>query len=69
MTTGLEFAFHNPIQDRPFWGLLRNVLSKKAPLPKICHIYPTMMKIGAVIPSLKKIQKIYESRDTLFEFC
>ena len=69
MTTGLEFAFHNPIQDRPFWGLLRNVLFKKAPIPKICDIYPTMIKIGAVIPSLKKIQKIYKSRDTLFEFC
>ena len=37
---------------------------KKAPLPKICHTYPTMMKLGTVIPYLKKIQKIYESRDT-----
>ena len=36
----------------------------KAPLPKICHTYPTMMKLGTVIPYLKKIQKIYESRDT-----
>ena len=34
------------------------------PLPKICHTYPTMMKLGTVIPYLKKIQKIYESRDT-----
>ena len=33
-------------------------------LPKICHTYPTMMKLGTVIPYLKKIQKIYESRDT-----
>ena len=34
---------------------------KKAfPLPKICHTYPTMMKLGAVIPYLKKIQKIYK---------
>ena len=40
-----------------------------APLPKICHTYPTMMKLGRVIPYLKKIQKIYESRDTLLEFC
>ena len=30
---------------------------KSPPLPKICHIYPTMMKIGTVIPSLKKIQE------------
>ena len=42
---------------------------KKAPLPKICHTYPTMMKLGTVIPYLKKIQKIYESRDTPLEFC
>ena len=38
-------------------------------LPKICHTYPTMMKLGAVIPYLKKIQKIYESRDTPPDFC
>ena len=35
--------------------------SKRSPLPKICHTYPTMMKVGAVIPYLKKIQKMYES--------
>ena len=40
-----------------------------APLPKICHTYPTMMKLGTVIPYPKKIQKIYESRDTPLEFC
>ena len=38
------------------------------PLPKICHIYPIMMKLGTVIPYPKKIQKIYESRDTPREF-
>ena len=43
--------------------------AKKAPLPKIWHTYPTMMKLGTVIPYLKKIQKLYESRDTSFEFC
>ena len=32
-------------------------------LPKICHRYLTMMKIGAVIPYLKKIQQIYKPRD------
>ena len=31
---------------------------KKPLLPNICHTYPTMMKRGTVIPSLKKIQKI-----------
>ena len=37
---------------------------EKPPLPKICHTYPTMIKLGTVIPYPKKIQKIYESRDT-----
>ena len=31
--------------------------TKKAPLPKICLTYPTMIKIGAVIPYLKKTPK------------
>ena len=38
--------------------------AKKATLPKICHTYPTIMKLGTVIPYLKKFQKLYESRDT-----
>ena len=42
---------------------------KKAPLPKICHTYPAMMKLGTVIPYLRKIQKMYKSRDTFLEFC
>ena len=42
---------------------------KKAPLPKTCHIYLAMIKLGTVIPYLKKIQKIYESLDTPLEFC
>ena len=42
---------------------------KGRPLPKICHTYPIMMKLGTVIPYLKKIQKIYQSRDTHPEFC
>ena len=29
---------------------------KKAPLSKICHTYPTMMKLGTVIPYLKDIK-------------
>ena len=27
------------------------------PFPKICHTFPTMMKLGTVVPYLKKIQK------------
>ena len=43
--------------------------AKRPLLPKICHTYPTMKKLGTVIPYLKKIRKIYESRDTTSEFC
>ena len=35
---------------------------KKAPFPKICHTYPTIMKLGRVIPYLKKFQKLFESQ-------
>ena len=42
---------------------------KKVPLPKICHAHPTMMKLGRVIPYLKKSQKIYELCDTPLELC
>ena len=43
--------------------------AKRLLLPKICHTYPTMMKLGTVIPCLKKIQKVYKSRDTPLELC
>ena len=44
--------------------------SQKGPsLPKISHTYSTMMKLDTDIPYLKKIQKIYESRDTPPDFC
>ena len=33
--------------------------AKRPPLPKICHTYPTMMKLCTVMPYLKKIQKLY----------
>ena len=41
---------------------------QKGPFPKVCHTYPTMMKLGTVIAYLKKIQKIYESCDIPLEF-
>ena len=41
----------------------------KGPFPKICQTYPTMMKLGTVIPYLKKIQKVCKSCDPLLEFC
>ena len=59
----------NPIQDKHFRGCSRMVAPNRLPLPKICHTYPTMMKLGAVIPYPKKMQKIFKSRDTPLEFC
>ena len=50
-------------------GLLTDGGGKKAPLSRICHKYPTMMKLGTLIPNLKKVQKIYKSRVTPLEFC
>ena len=41
---------------------------KKVSLPKICHTYPEVMKLGKVIPCLDKIKKIYESSDTHLDF-
>ena len=61
--------FINPIQYGPFWDCSSTGRSQKAPLPKICHTYPTMTKVDTVIPCLKKNQKPYKSRDTLLELC
>ena len=57
----------NHIKGWAFLGLLTDGRGAKrlTPLFKICHTYPTtMMKLGTVIPYLKKIQKIYKSFDT-----
>ena len=43
------------------WGGERG---KKTLLLNICHTYPAMMKLGTVIPYLKEIKKMYESRNT-----
>ena len=68
VTSGAIFTV-NPVQDGPFRGCSWMGGGKKAPLPKICHTYPTMMKPGTFIPYLKKIQKICKSHDTPLEFC
>ena len=39
------------------------------PLPKIRHTNPTMMKLGTVMSYLRKIQKMYKSRDAPLGFC
>ena len=46
----------NPIQDWHFRGcspIGGGGAQKGPPLRKICRTYPTMMKLGAVIPYLK----------------
>ena len=44
--------------DAHGWG------AKWSSFLKTCHTYPTMIKIGTVMTYPKKIQKIYELRDT-----
>ena len=58
-------------KNRTYLILLNSLNPTKdgLPLRKICHTYPTMMKLGTVIPYLRKIQKIYKSRDISLEFC
>ena len=72
MFSGSFICSLNPIQDELFRGCSRmrgGGGAQKDPLPKICQTYPAMFKLGAVIPYPKKIQKIYESRDTPLELC
>ena len=52
-----------------FIGAAHGGGSKKSPLSKICHTYLTMMKLGTVIPYLKKIQKTYKSSGASLESC
>ena len=33
---------------------------QKSLLPKICHIYPAMMKLGTITLYLKKVQKLFD---------
>ena len=40
----------NPVQDGPFWGCSRMREAKRPLLIKICHTYPTMMKLGTLTP-------------------
>ena len=58
----------NPIQGGPFRHCSRMGI-KKEPLPKICHTYPTTIKLGTVLPDLKKIQNLHKLRDAPFNFC
>ena len=58
----------NPIQDGPFRSCSRMRGPGRPSLSKICYTYPAIMGLGRAIPCLKKLEKIYESHDTSFEF-
>ena len=69
LTTRLSILFVclNPFQDEPFRGCsrMRGRGSKGPPsLKSVTH--PAQIKL---IPYLKKIQKIYDLRDTSLDFC
>ena len=61
------------VQDGLSWGCSRmggeGAKRPPPPFPKIFHTYPTMMKLGQVIPDPKKSKKIYGSCDTSLDFC
>ena len=44
-------------------------LAKEVPLPKTCHTHQAIIKLGTVKTYLKKIQKVYKSRDVPLEVC
>ena len=61
-----ESQIFNPISDEHFQRC--SWMGEKGLYTKICHIYPTMMKLGTVIPYLRKTRKTYKSSDTV-ELC
>ena len=53
MGSDITAILPNPIQDGSFRGCSRMVgAAKRLPLPKICHRYPKIMKLGTVVPYL-----------------
>ena len=67
----INISFVNHIQVGSFRGCSWIGVQKCSlpSLPKICHTYPTMMKLSAIIPYLTKIQNIFKLRDTPIKFC
>ena len=65
-----EFVLANNVLSLFRMGLFGAAYGwREVPLTKICHACPIVMKIGTVIPYLKRIQNIYKSDDTTLEFC
>ena len=58
--SNIDISNINPIQNGLFRGCSRirggggGLGGERLPLPKICPTYPTMMKLGTVIPYLKE---------------
>ena len=46
------------MQNGSFGGCSRMGGGQQGHLPKTCHTYSTLKKLGTVIPYLKKVQKI-----------
>ena len=61
-----DVSFFNPIQDGLFSGLLTDGGGGGGGGGAF---WPTMMKLGTVVPYLRKIQKMYKSRATFFDSC
>ena len=65
------FSVHH-IHIGSFWACSRIGVQKCPPpptVPKICHTYPTTMKLNTAIPYLTKIQNIHKARETPNKFC
>ena len=68
LTRTLQFVYLlQPYSGWVFLGMPTD--EGEAKLPKIFHVYLTMMKLGTFMPYLKKTPKIYKSRDTHHLFC
>ena len=52
-----QWQRHQPYLGWAFLRLLTDRGLKGSPIPKICHIYPAMMKLGTDIPYINEIQK------------
>ena len=64
-----KYFFCCPYSGWAFSGAAHGSACKRVHVHKICHTYPTMMKLCTVIPYLTKIQNIYKSRDTTIKLC
>ena len=65
----------NAFQNKHFWGYSQmgygrggEEAGESRTNTKICRTYLAIMKRGTVIAYLTKIQRVYQSRETLLEF-